>query len=1485
MEGIQITQAHLEFRRKIKELKEQGIILAINSKNNSENVEEVLEKRSDMILKKADFAAMRVNWQDKASNMKELAEELDIGIDSFVFLDDNPRERALVANLLPEVFVPNPLEGPSQYANFLPTLTVFEKSIVTEEDGKRTEFYAAGRLRKELREKSPTLEDFLMSLGIKALIGKAEKEDAARVAQLTQRTNQFNITGKRYSEDDIIRFIDNADADVYMVKASDRFGDFGIIGCIILEYEDHPPHSFWKINNFCLSCRALSLGIDQAFISQVIAMSRFEHPDFRLKMPRLSFQANWIVENFFRDIQFPGGNCIYGKNSKPIKVPPWINIQSIDSLGEEGKDLQWSILRSKLKEALTHLEIDSDEPLDAITDGKILQSAVEPCEVKKLSEILREVQKLFIRAHNQGYSYIDLRGDLHEIIFDSCIPLSLDDVKEIIMLENRLLGQLMQARRGCQVSSDVVDKTDCYCRTYHLREAEEKYLVGMDADPDYEYEISHYETSREREEPWDHLPTVQYDIVLTTYKKAIVPCAVTLEIYDRVDYDGYRTMENVKRLNSLDDETLQIECKQMNLFVDQDNYAKNFSPDQEKTVKEFMAMDNEPLSHIPMGMDIGSQPYVRSLHNVHIKYRNAENAILALQRYHEALLNKYYESLIAALQAGDSGTSIKSLENVIRVRQDLNFILKAREKFVKLGWPCRHSHTNFEIDDGDLSPIELVEHAINNGITMLYITGHDSLEGSIQAMEFAKTIDYIIEIKPAVEIETPFEDKHGDLFGFMHWRVLGPNDADRIKEMRELIKDIDRRLEIFLGARFERILSLADEDNFGRLVTEGIIDKLKKHRDVKEGSFISPGGSYDKIKKNLFAALSELKSYVTDPRQKQYIPPYLNKLNLIGSWTGSQKANIWGDEGRDVRRTLRALSDIVSNDRDIFTWLKNDTHELPISTQEALRKFSEIGCYSIAAHPALEINKKDVGKDEYIELAVEMAKEGMLQGAGRGWNDDRIEIDNMTDRIADLSGTPFRKDGSNPDFHGPKRSDIRMGERLASGGYAQDGEEPDREGYFIESRFLIKKYVGSIKDLIRRGEHDEAVRLIRVVSETDSYGHSDEELLRILLDELAKHNSTNLSRGKIDEAKETYPALDKAANEGRMFAVILNQVNGLQEADNRTLGDLFMGNLVGLRAPLETGDKLLEKLKDPVFRENLLEGFRLMQGSIKTQPLPQDKPVRLCIVVEDENLPTIVFKDPYNNLIAHSGKGGEADILSIYTGYNALNTGINTGQEEAFKEIIAHEARDAIRGKHVDEETEPVSMLYDDTLDIYDAGELKVLWFDVLNKFFEEGTVYKIRYDKSRLSLSQRAIIEEYVRLLNKKTRCKFKAIGSSKAKNLINVYREDKAGNVRGEGHVDVDIPEGYSVEQYMLRITGMLNIALAAANINSNRPRERSGPVLGFIRRQCQLIVGSEIAIPESLSGLVEFIKNLPLPKAYRIPAEKIEEYNRLAVARISA
>ncbi|MBF0494257.1 MAG: hypothetical protein HQL28_03900, partial [Candidatus Omnitrophica bacterium] len=191
--------------------------------------------------------------------------------------------------------------------------------------------------------------------------------------------------------------------------------------------------------------------------------------------------------------------------------------------------------------------------------------------------------------------------------------------------------------------------------------------------------------------------------------------------------------------------------------------------------------------------------------------------------------------------------------------------------------------------------------------------------------------------------------------------------------------------------------------------------------------------------------------------------------------------------------------------------------------------------------------------------------------------------------------------------------------------------------------------------------------------------------------------------------------------------------------------------------------------------------------------------------------------------------------------------------------------------------------------DMYDSEEFKVLWFDMLRKAFHEKSVYKIKYDETRFSGSQIAIIKEYVRLLNMKTGGKFETAGFSSANGareaLLTVYKLNHTGNVMGKGCVDIDIPAGDDIKQYALRITGMLNIALAASNIGEDLSDGDNTPIAGFIRRECREILGDGSAIPDDLASLIKLIRNLPIPKAAIIPTEKIEEYNKLAKEALSA
>lgn len=251
----------------LKQLKDSGVILAICSKNNESDVAQVWEKRTNIILKVGDFAAKRINWIDKATNIQSLAQELNIGLDSIVFVDDNPTERELVRQVLPMVVVPewssNPYDLSSLYNELIEKY--FQVYSITNEDKNKTLQYQQNAMRNQHQSQYTSLEDFIRSLDLQLTIEEATDLSIQRIAQMTQKTNQFNLTTKRYTENDIRVFL-NGGARIYTLSVADKFGDNGITGCMILL----PAHEGWNIDLLLLSCRVLGKGIEFAFVKHVL---------------------------------------------------------------------------------------------------------------------------------------------------------------------------------------------------------------------------------------------------------------------------------------------------------------------------------------------------------------------------------------------------------------------------------------------------------------------------------------------------------------------------------------------------------------------------------------------------------------------------------------------------------------------------------------------------------------------------------------------------------------------------------------------------------------------------------------------------------------------------------------------------------------------------------------------------------------------------------------------------------------------------------------------------------------------------------------------------------------------------------------------------------------------------------------------------------------------------------------------------------------
>lgn len=272
MGGIQIGElgkghAFLNFQRWLKQLKECGIILAVCSKNNEEIAKEPFERHDEMILRLADISVFVANWNDKASNIRMIQESLNIGMDSIVFIDDNPFERNLVREMIPDIEVPELPEDPALYLGFLQQCNYFETASFTGVGADRTQQYQAEYERKKLQMTFNSIDDYLKSL---EMVGEAkpfEPERYARIAQLTQRSNQFNLRTIRYTEDEIERIANDSHFITLYYTLKDKFGDHGLVSVVILEKVSDEAVF---VDTWLMSCRVLKRGMEEFIVNKMI---------------------------------------------------------------------------------------------------------------------------------------------------------------------------------------------------------------------------------------------------------------------------------------------------------------------------------------------------------------------------------------------------------------------------------------------------------------------------------------------------------------------------------------------------------------------------------------------------------------------------------------------------------------------------------------------------------------------------------------------------------------------------------------------------------------------------------------------------------------------------------------------------------------------------------------------------------------------------------------------------------------------------------------------------------------------------------------------------------------------------------------------------------------------------------------------------------------------------------------------------------------
>lgn len=255
---------HLALQREARQLADRGVVLALASRNDRDAVEECFARRAaDLGIGLDAFAAVRVAWEPKVQLLRELAEELSLGLDSFVFVDDSAFECAAVRASLPEVLVVQAPAEPYRLPGLLLGLEAFEAPRITEDDVRRSERYRVERRRRALRAHSPSMDEFLRSLDIVVTLLAAEQAGIARIAQLTQRNNQFNVTGRRYGEDDLRRLAGRPGGDVFAVRVHDALGDSGVVGAVVARYAGDTA----VVEAFVLSCRVIGRGVEGALLA------------------------------------------------------------------------------------------------------------------------------------------------------------------------------------------------------------------------------------------------------------------------------------------------------------------------------------------------------------------------------------------------------------------------------------------------------------------------------------------------------------------------------------------------------------------------------------------------------------------------------------------------------------------------------------------------------------------------------------------------------------------------------------------------------------------------------------------------------------------------------------------------------------------------------------------------------------------------------------------------------------------------------------------------------------------------------------------------------------------------------------------------------------------------------------------------------------------------------------------------------------------
>jgi FkbH-like protein len=294
-----IGKAFTELQHWIKQLKQRGIILTVCSKNDEKIAKEPFEKHPDMVLRLDDIALFVANWDNKADNIRYIQAVLNIGFDSMVFLDDNPFEREMVRTHIPDIEIPELPEDPAEYLSYLQSLNLFETASYTGKDEQRTRQYQEEAKRSVAQKMFTSEDDFLASLAMFAEVKPFDKFTAPRVAQLTQRSNQFNLRTIRYTEDEIQKIMSSEDYYTRSFTLQDKFGDNGLISIVILKKNN----SELFVDTWIMSCRVLKRGVENLVLNEIVSLAK-QHGCGRIVGEYIPTAKNGLVKDHYASLGF-----------------------------------------------------------------------------------------------------------------------------------------------------------------------------------------------------------------------------------------------------------------------------------------------------------------------------------------------------------------------------------------------------------------------------------------------------------------------------------------------------------------------------------------------------------------------------------------------------------------------------------------------------------------------------------------------------------------------------------------------------------------------------------------------------------------------------------------------------------------------------------------------------------------------------------------------------------------------------------------------------------------------------------------------------------------------------------------------------------------------------------------------------------------------------------------------------------------------------